>query len=311
MIIENREYGQLTNSDFFIGTIGYEPRSLQLLKKNRKSRNADNTLLFCLDKKQYLEKYPSLSDELSKKGVIIIDYQYESGPQVAACILDLYDQLPPQSTLHIDYSSMPRGWYCRLPKELLKLDAVDKRVFFWYVPGKHIGENFPTAGINRIFNEQGNADPAEKPRYHIMGLGYDKFRSEAVYSIIEPENLVICYSFSTKHKEINSVVEEKNKRLFNNSVNVIDFPIDDFSGMVSILRGLVDSYLQYGQVIIVPDGPKPLVLAMSMIPDIIGEKSAEQGLTCLYIERSSDCEFIEVEARPNEIFGFEIRNGEC
>ena len=307
MIIINKEYKQLTKNDFFVGVIDYEPRSLYLLTKNKRSRNASNTLLLCLDNKHYDEYSSSLSNELSGKGIIAVDCQSYSEQQVVAHMLEFLNSMPPHSTLHIDYSSMPRDWYCRLPKALLNLGAKSKNIYFWYVPGGHIGDNFPTAGINRIYYDHGNVDPTEKPRYHIMGLGYDKFRSEAVYNIVEPENLVICYSFSPTRNKTKEIVIKQNQRLINNSINVIDFPLNDFAGMVSKLQGLVLNYLRYGQVIIVPDGTKPLILAMSMISDVMGNKDTEFGLTCLFIERSKDCKNIEVDARSNEIYGFQIK----
>jgi len=307
MIIENREYTPLKNNDFFVGTIGYEPRSLFLLEKNKKSRSKENTMLFCLDKKHYIEGVPSLYDELSGKGIITIDCQYDSGQYVTAKVYEFFSQVPINSNLHIDYSSMPRGWYCRLPKVLSDICSENKELFFWYVPGEHISDNFPTAGVNSIYNNQERADPTEKTRYHIMGLGYDKYRSEAVYSLIEPENLVTCYSFSLKRSETKKYVTQQNIRLLSNSINVIDFPINDFASMIAKLRGLVSNYLQYGQVIIVPDGTKPLILAMSMMPDVIDERDA-RGLTCLFIERSKDCMYIEVGARQNEIYGFQLMN---
>lgn len=56
------------------------------------------------------------------------------------------------------------------------------------------------------------------------------------------------------------------------------------SGMVDKLCELVYDQMQSGQVIIIPDGPKPLIMAMSLIPDIV----KKDGVTCLHISRNTN-----------------------
>ena len=80
--------------------------------------------------------------------------------------------------------------------------------------------------------------------------------------------------------------------------------LDDFSFMISKLRDLANELLSTGDVILVPDGPKPLIFAMSLIPDLLNKN----GLTCLHISRNSDFSVVDVTA-TGTINGFSIQKG--
>jgi len=306
--IENATYRNLTENDLFVCAIGYEPRSLYLLKENMKSRTSKNTLLLFLNRKFYIGK---LKDELDDKCIVGIDCVYNDGSKVAEIVKDFYNKKSPVSSLNIDYSSMPRNWYYAFPKQFANISD-DSKMFFWYVAGdydksKLSAKEFPTAGIKEVLWSTGSACPSNSTtRYHLMGLGYDGYRSEAIYNITEPNNLYICYSFNPYQNQTRLQVNEKNRWLIANSIKEIDLPLNDFSGMVSKLCELVYSLLQGGQVIIVPDGTKPLIMAMSILPDILTSSEYNDKLTCLAIERSEKFTPVEVIARQGEVFGFKV-----
>jgi len=164
--------------------------------------------------------------------------------------------------------------------------------------------NYPSAGIDSISVFSGLSLPAvDIKRFHIIGLGYDNIRTETMISIIEPESLISCYAYNPLDSETKKGAYEANKNIFIRSLFSAALPIDNFRGIVDKLCELVFDLTQNGQVIFVPDGPKPLIMAMSLIPGIIEKK----GITCLHILRNNTLfSKIDVESREDEIYGFQV-----
>ena len=70
--------------------------------------------------------------------------------------------------------------------------------------------------------------------------------------------------------------------------------------MVSKLCDTANELLPVGDVILIPDGPKPLIFALSLVPDLVGK----QGITCLHIARNNDY-FESVDVTPTgKVCGF-------
>lgn len=79
--------------------------------------------------------------------------------------------------------------------------------------------------------------------------------------------------------------------------------MEDFEFMVSKLCDTVNELLPVGEVILIPDGPKPLIFALSLVPDLVGK----HGVTCLHISRNNE-NFEAVDVKPTGIIrGFEVR----
>jgi len=304
MTINNRRYKKLKESDLFICALGYETRSWFLLEQNLLTRNKENTLIFCLEKHIQAN---NIFEELAKKQIKIIESKYNE-VNIWKNQLEIFLQSYSNKNIdiHFDYSSMPRSWYCSFPLMLSKFINEEKKSSFWYVSGNYPSEysNYPSAGIDSISVFSGLSLPVvDIKRFHIIGLGYDYIRTETMISIIEPESLISCYAYNplnTKTKE-NALIA--NKRIIDRSLISAALPIDNFSGIIDKLCELVYDLKQNGQVIIVPDGPKPLIMAMSLIPDIINK----DGITCLHISRNSiHYNKVNVDPRKNEIYGFQI-----
>ena len=85
---------------------------------------------------------------------------------------------------------------------------------------------------------------------------------------------------------------------------VVSLPLDNFEGMVDKLCGLAyDLLLKNAQVIFIPDGPKPLIMAMSIVPQLINRP----GITCLHIASNTNYyPRVAIQPRDNEIFGFQL-----
>ena len=310
MIITNSEYRKLTESDILVCALGYEARSWFLLEQNLSTRTKENTLIFCLERQQRQASH--VFKEIKKRKIEVMEGNYNELNVVIARFLDFlnitskkYENL----NLHFDYSSMPRSWYCSFPLILSKYVSNEKKASFWYVPGDYPYKynNYPSAGIDTISVFSGLSLPTvDIKRFHIIGLGYDYIRTETMISIIEPENLVSCYAYNPLDSSTKESAYTVNKSIIERSLISVALPIDNFSGIVDKLCELVYEFMLSGQVVIVPDGPKPLIMAMSLIPDII----KKDGITCLHISRNSiHYNKIDVDPRKDEIYGFQILCG--
>jgi len=305
MTIENKQYKKLKENDLFVCALGYEIRSWFLLEQNLSTRNKENTFIFCLERHKQAN---DIFNEIEKRQIKVINSEYNMGntwKDQLSNFLQIFSQN--NENIHFDYSSMPRSWYCFFPLMLNELICEEKKALFWYVSGDYPNEynNFPSAGIDSISVFSGHAFPSvDKKRFHIIGLGYDYIRTETMISIIEPECLISCYAYNPLNRETKENAFTANKRIVDRSFISAALPIDNFRGIVDKLCELVYDLTQNGQVIIVPDGPKPLILAMSLIPDII----KKNDITCLHISRNS-IHFNKIDVRPrkDEIYGFQLQ----
>jgi len=303
MLFENQLYKALTEEDILICAFGYEPRSYYLYEQNKETRNGNNTLVF-------QEEDSSLSKELEAKQIITVSCKYGEAEK---CIREIDSFLHKKchsdapKSIHLDYSFMPRSWYCSLPSHLSKVFKGND-IYFWYTAGEYpkFLTNFPSAGIDNISVFAGTALPAiDEKRFHFMGLGFDSIRTETVKSIIEPDSLIVCYAYNPENPKIEKQVYDLNKSTIDNALLSIALPINNFNAMVQKIGEIVYEQLKCNsQVIIIPDGPKPLILAMSLMPFVIDRP----GITCLHISHNSaHYNRIKVKPRKNEIYGFKVK----
>ena len=306
MKMKNETYQNLTEDDLLICALGYESRSWFLFEQNLATRNKENTLVFCFEKHKQAK---IILEEIDAKEINIVEGNYSDITVAESKLKDFLKTLSPKREglkIHFDYSSMPRSWYCSFPLMIRDSLNTEMQVFFWYVSGDYPNQysNYPSAGIESISVFAGLALPAvDIKRVHIVGLGYDNIRTETVISIIEPESLIACYAYNPQNSETKDSAYKANKRVVDRSLLSVALPIDNFCGTVDMLCELTYNSMQDGQVVIVPDGPKPLIMAMSMVPSIINKN----GVTCLHISRNSNhFNKIDVKPRKNEIYGFQI-----
>ena len=97
-----------------------------------------------------------------------------------------------------------------------------------------------------------------------------------------------------------------NKDIISRAIENILLPLVDFTFMLKELNEIIYEQVRYGQITVIPDGPKPLIFAMSLVA-LLNEAN---DVTCLHIMRNetlatSGSSKIPVTARENKIFGFE------
>lgn len=306
----NEEFDKrcFNKNDIFICSFGYESRSMALYKNIKSVISQNNTLVFVFDDYQKYDYIVNQIDEvINEKEIIIVKVKYESVIEVCNTIkrmIQVKTQEEEAVTVHIDYSSMPRKWYCRLPLLLRSNLREQDKVFFWYVAGTYPVnyEAYPSAGIDSFAVLGKPSLRIGTKRMHVIGLSYDAVRTSAMISILDPDSYITCNAYDRNNREISDNVRLINEQIISRANMEISLQIDDFSFMISKLCEIANEFLSLGDVILVPDGPKPLIFAMSMVPLLL----EKPGVTCLHVSRNKEYySAVNVYSTEN-IYGFSV-----
>lgn len=301
----------INSNTVFVGAFGYEKRSTYIYEEYFTTCVNKNKIIFVIEDKQISKEAKHLLSELDNIEINIIRVKYGDYVLVISAILDFLRDLKNGTDkpieINVDYSSMPRTWYCRLPIEISQQLNGNDEVIFWYAEGNYprIFKKYPTAGIaNYDFFSGRPSLTSDGKETHIFGLGYDSIRTNAILSVIDPSRLVTCYSYETQNMNRLKEVKKRNNNILIRSSLSMGLPMENFEFTISKLCELTYELFYEGDVILVPDGPKPLILAMSIVPIIINK----EGIVSLHINRNLGT-FSKVEVIPNgNIHGFKIKN---
>lgn len=314
MIIHNAMFtpNYFKRDDIYVFAIGYEHRSYYLYDKIRSLIPEIKPIFFVLND---FSKYPHTLNkvkEIKKCNGKIYDSNYIDSRIVQQTIMDIVCEQTTKKesvTIHIDYSSMPRSWYCKLPTLLEKIIRQEDKIYFWYSEGSYPPsyEEYPSAGIDSFSLFSGKPSlKIDNERVHVLGLGYDIIRSQAILSITDPNFLVSCCAYNPKQKILLDNLKTINNPILSRSAMTLALHIDDFEFMVYKLCDTANELLPFGDVILIPDGTKPLIFAFSLVPDLLNKN----GLTCLHITRNNKYfEAVDVGATEN-VYGFSINVSE-
>lgn len=311
MIFENAKYHKelFHGDDLYIFAIGYEYRSSHLYDRLSSDLGSFRSMIFAFDDFENYGHTQLKIEELKKKDLHVIIENYDDSQSVQAKIVETVKEMVAQNdsiTVHIDYSSMPRSWYCELPAIFQSIIRKDDRVYFWYSEGEYPAsyEEYPSAGIDAFSFFSGKPSlQIENNRIHILALGYDAIRTQAIISITDPDYLVACYAYNPNRDGFPESIKKANHHILSRAAMSVALHLDDFSFMVSKLRETTSELLPTGDVILIPDGPKPLIFAISLIPDLVNKN----GVTCLHVARNSKY-FKPIDVTPTGvIYGFSMQ----
>jgi len=185
----------------------------------------------------------------------------------------------------------------------LKLEDV---VYFWYCEGNYpVGySKYPTAGADKVVEFFcGKASLLPERRTHVFALSYDASRTQGIIEKCEPEYVVLCEAHDPTRNDIHQNIVAANENLMAQAAMVVSLDISDFPFMVAKLRELAHELIKSSDVIFVPDGPKPLIFAMSQIPLLI----KETGITCMHVKRDLN-KFVPLDVTASgKIVGFSMQ----
>jgi len=295
--------------DLFICTVSYEKRSYYLLDQVIPMMDKEAILVFATDNYQKFDVSKEKIQALKDQGfnTEFVNYQEYAAviAQIRSAILSMQEKKQAIKVI-VDYSSMPRSWYSRLPNTLEEILRPDDIVYFWYSEGNYKTgySEYPTAGTDKTFEYfSGKATLLPKKRTHIFALSYDISRTQGIIEKCEPEYIIVCEAHDPTRLDIHQNIIDANQNIMAQAAMVVSLDVSDFSFMVSKLRELANELIKSSDVIFIPDGPKPLILAMSLIPYLL----KQPGITCIHAKRDlSKFEPVEVEA-SGKIVGFSMR----
>lgn len=305
----NFQYTDLCDNDILICALGYEVRSYYLLRKNWETRNKDNTLVILFEDLNRESLPPDLLDGINSSEITTSVCSYTQGNKFQETVLKYLRGIAGTEfgNIYIDYSSMPRNWYCYLPHRVEEtFSDTSISLIFLYVPGIYPEEYeiYPTAGIDSLRLFSGGALPRiDSQTTHLIALSYDTIRTQGLLDMLEPEFLIVCYVYDTPEKK--AEIESLNEDIIRRASVSIAFPMDDFVYIMQKLNEIILEQTRDGQIVIIPDGPKPLILSMSLSSLLV---DIEDGITCLHVNRNEQLENnkIPVSAREDKIYGVKI-----
>lgn len=120
---------------------------------------------------------------------------------------------------------------------------------------------------------------------------------------MDPEFIIVCEAHDPTRSDIYENVMRINENLIAQAAMVVSLDLGDFSFMISKLREPANELISTTDVIFIPDGPKPLIFAMSLIPDLLNQT----GITCLHAIRNYD-KLVPVDViASGKVLGFSMR----
>lgn len=306
-INQDFDLSKINSNAWFICALGYEERSYYLLNQMRKIISKDNIIAFVFQSFLSKTNKPGRASGEETQGINVVQTAYDECDKFYAKVVELMDQRVGDESLeiHFDYSYMPRRWYCELPSLLSSKLRPGDNVFFWYSEGTYPEDytQYPSGGIRSFVPFSGTASlRTESKRTHIIALSYDKVRTEGTLSILDPEAFITCNAYDSSTREIHENVLEINHSIISRAMLSVSLHMDDFFFMLSKLCELANEFLPIGDVILVPDGPKPLIFAISLVPELL----QKPGVTCLHIMRNNRDD-APLDVIPNQkVIGFSI-----
>ncbi len=289
----------------FVFTCGYEERSLSqfLHLQNQVIPGEINYLCFSFTSYKNKGSRPKNEECLVQHKISPIELNTTDSESVWHHLNDYFsDKLNGDAQVYIDYSSMPRNWYCMLAKKLV-FGELGQTAVMIYSHGKYSDENYPCVGYGEFYKSSGRPDINATREVNIFGLGFDSIRTHGIWTFLDPQLSISIIARSPENKRHLQRVKDENPEILAASSGVYEVDIHKFDSMLASLIDLSRKYREFGDVALVPDGPKAMVIAMYLVPFYLKEK----GVYCWHVGhvKPDNYEPIDIQA-SGEYFGFGI-----
>lgn len=165
--------------------------------------------------------------------------------------------------IFVDYSSMPRAVYGSLLVEAF-LHLADKinSITFAYVPGIHTAEMNGSRGVQGLRGLIGtDGSFSHQETAFIIGLGYDGILSETIIELFHVTHFSCMYAAPGVSDDGADRVLAVNSSLLSRAELVATAPAWSVEHAVHEVDRLCDWYMDQRDVLLVPVGPKPHVMA--------------------------------------------------
>jgi hypothetical protein len=215
-----------------------------------------------------------------------------------------FDGLPRRRKIIVDYSSMPRVWYAMLFEFLCQKDYADEIIYFYSRGHYEQIVEYPTVGYSKVSIVSGSPRINAGVETYVLGIGLDFRRSYGIWHLIDPARAIIAYGVTSDNAAIIDRVLEQNREIQSWSIGDLPLDLERFQHAIGSLVSTVRFNLSKGDVILVADGPKPLVLAFSVAPLVFGEP----GCVAVHVGsvKPPSYDVVNVKA-AGPIYGFSVK----
>jgi hypothetical protein len=174
----------------------------------------------------------------------------------------------------IDYSSMSKIWYSGIINYFIELEEIlsDVNLYFSYSPSEYSKSR--TTNIKYDFDSPLHVDRDLKPLALVLGLGYEKGRSEELGRKIKSQATFAFYADPAVDQRFVKDVLENNQTLLKRIEHdqIIKYPLYDLNSINTSLTKLCVNLRIDHQLVLAPIGPKPFTLMCFILsaryPDI-------------------------------------------
>ena len=265
---------QQKHFDAIIAVSGYESRSAYLASKIDLSIIKDKIVL------AYNEMNHSLFRDYNDDKFRAMDFTFHqvSSNEISNLpeILDCICLNNPKKSLDIliDYSSMSKIWYSGIINYFIELEEIlsDVNLYFSYSPSEYSKSR--TTNIQYNFDSQLPVEYGLKPLALVLGLGYEKGRSEELGRKIKSQATFAFYADPAIDQRFVKDVLENNQTFLKRIEHdqIIKYPIYDLNSINASLTKLCVNLRIDHQLVLAPIGPKPFTLMCFILsaryPDI-------------------------------------------
>jgi len=265
---------QQQHFDAFIAVSGYESRCTYLADKIELSAIPEKLALAYTEMRHWL--YRDYNDERLKE----MDFAfYDVSSNETSRLTEILDGIclnNPMKNLNIlvDYSSMSKVWYQGIINYFIELEEILSTVnlYFSYSPSEYSKSQI--TNLKYQFDSKLPIVQGLKPIALILGLGYEKGRSEELAHQLKSEATFAFYADPAVDQRFVFDVLENNHELLKqiNRDQVIKYPIFDLNTINASLTRLCVNLRITHQLVLAPIGPKPFTLMCFVLaaryPDI-------------------------------------------
>jgi hypothetical protein len=265
---------QQKHFDAIITVSGYESRATYLSSKIDISGVRDKIVLAYDEMKHML--YRDYNDDKFKAMDFTFHYISSNDTSNLPEILDgiCLNNRNKNLDILIDYSSMSKNWYRGIINYFIEMEEILSKVnlYFSYSPSEYSKSN--TSNLDYNFESILPVEPNLKPTALVLGLGYEKGRSEELAHRLKSSATFAFYADPAVDQRFVKDVLESNHTLLKRIEHdqIIKYPIFDLNSINASLTRLCVNLRINHQLVLAPIGPKPFTL-MSIIlaaryPDI-------------------------------------------
>jgi hypothetical protein len=162
----------------------------------------------------------------------------------------------------VDYSSMPKTWYSAIINFFIAYEEKLSHVNIWFSYSPSEYSKSQNSNSIKSFDLVPPSTKSEKPIALVLGLGYEKGRSEELSKKINAKVTFAFYADPAYDERFVQEVLENNHTLLKqiDRDQIVRYPIFDLNSInVSLTRLCIDLRNTH-QLILAPVGPKPFTL---------------------------------------------------